>query len=210
MRNIDSNLIVFLFLLPPSLYIEINIIVILRNLDFSFSLSLYIYICVCIFFFFLSSTSELFDLFSFLFFATIYPRRLERLYTVLLTVIIRNRSELSRDLLILARTPLSKSSSRTFVRRLSKETCRDKETHWFWFRMCYKRGYIPIDLEYFRNEIGNGIISYVSLLTISRNVGYVVCYVIDYDTTSLFVRNVFSGKFENFRNFSLNLYLCLT
>ena len=210
MRNIDSNLIVFLFLLPPSLYIEINIIVILRNLDFSFSLSLYIYICVCIFFFFLSSTSELFDLFSFLFFATIYPRRLERLYTVLLTVIIRNRSELSRDLLILARTPLSKSSSRTFVRRLSKETCRDKETHWFWFRTCYKRGYIPIDLEYFRNEIGNGIISYVSLLTISRNVGYVVCYVIDYDTTSLFVRNVFSGKFENFRNFSLNLYLCLT
>ena len=166
--------------------------------------------CVCIFFLFLSSTSELFDLFSFLFFATIYPRRLERLYTVLLTVIIRNRSELSRDLLILARTPLSKSSSRTFVRRLSKETCRDKETHWFWFRTCYKRGYIPIDLEYFRNEIGNGIISYVSLLTISRNVGYVVCYVIDYDTTSLFVRNVFSGKFENFRNFSLNLYLCLT
>ena len=127
MRNIDSNLIVFLFLLPPSLYIEINIIVILRNLDFSFSLSLYIYICVCIFFFFLSSTSELFDLFSFLFFATIYPRRLERLYTVLLTVIIRNRSELSRDLLILARTPLSKSSSRTFVRRLSKERVEIKK-----------------------------------------------------------------------------------
>lgn len=83
---------------------------------------------MCIFFFFfLSSTSELFDLFSFLFFATIYPRRLERLYTVLLTVIIRNRSELSRDLLILARTPLSKSSSRTFVRRLSKERVEIKK-----------------------------------------------------------------------------------
>ena len=166
--------------------------------------------CVYFFSFFILDERIVRFIFFFFFFATIYPRRLERLYTVLLTVIIRNRSELSRDLLILARTPLSKSSSRTFVRRLSKETCRDKETHWFWFRTCYKRGYIPIDLEYFRNEIGNGIISYVSLLTISRNVGYVVCYVIDYDTTSLFVRNVFSGKFENFRNFSLNLYLCLT
>lgn len=128
MRNIDSNLIVFLFLLPPSLHIEINIIVILRNLDFSFSLSLFIYMCVCIFFlFFILDERIVRFIFFFFFFATIYPRRLERLYTVLLTVIIRNRSELSRDLLILARTPLSKSSSRTFVRRLSKERVEIKK-----------------------------------------------------------------------------------